>query len=112
MNDNVQVKTGSLDVLAQPPLTVGLVQGTLQTFGRSEVLASDVNVRFVTADGVGRNDHAFDQGVWVPFHDVAVFEGARLAFVRVDDQVLGLARSLGDEGPFSASRKARAAQTA
>ena len=51
-------------------------------------------------------------GVRVPLEEVAVLEGARLALVGVDDEVLGRRRALGDEAPLHAGREARAAQAA
>jgi uncharacterized small protein (DUF1192 family) len=53
----------------------------------------------------------FDDDVRVVAKDVAVLEGARLALVRVADQVL-LARELArHEAPLQAGGKARAAAT-
>ena len=84
MNDNIQVKTGSLNVLAQPSLARCLIDRTLQAFSRAKVLTPNVDVCLVTADGVGGNEHAFQQGMWIPFHDVTVLEGAGLTLVCVD----------------------------
>src|SRR5437870_1979954 len=66
----------------------------------------------MTADGVGCQEHALEQGVRVPLEDVAVLEGPGLALVRVDYQILWFGRLLRDEGPLSTSQKSGPAQTA
>ena len=112
MDDHVQVETGPLDVFAQPTLAVGLIDGPLQPLGRLEVLAPNVDIGLMTADGKGRDDHAFEQCVWIPLHDVAVLERTGLALVRVDHEVLWLGRFLGDEGPLPAGGKPGPTQSA
>ena len=111
VNDDIQIKAGPLDILAQPPLGIGLVQGALQALRRAEVLAPNVDVGLMAADGIGCDDHAFQQGVRVPLHDVAVLEGTGLTLVRVDHQVFGLGRFLGNKGPLPAGWKPGPAQT-
>src|ERR1700693_2687070 len=66
----------------------------------------------MTADGVGCDEDAFEQNVRIPLQDVAILEGAGLALVRIDYQVLWFGRLLGDEGPLFTSQKPRPAQTA
>src|SRR5438477_11158367 len=65
----------------------------------------------MTADSIGCDDDACEQGGRVPLHDITVFEGPGLALVRVDHQILWLGRFSWDEGPFFSGGKASAAQT-
>jgi len=53
------------------------------------------------------NHRALDQLVWVLVDDVAVLEGPRLGFVRIDDQVNGLAALAVDERPLDRHRESR-----
>ena len=72
----------------------------------------DVVVADRDAHRIGGDGHALDQDVRVVAQDVAVLEGARLAFVGIADQVL-LARELrGMKLHFKPGRKARAAAAA
>jgi len=48
----------------------------------------------VAVDGVAADDEPFDEHVRAAQEDLAILEGARLAFVGVDDEVLGSARLL------------------
>src|SRR5580692_10317907 len=51
--------------------------------------------------------------MWIIAHDLAVFAGARLRFVGIDDEIGGPRRiGLRHEGPFEASREAGAAAAA
>src|SRR6516225_4153664 len=84
VDHDFQVKAGPLDVLAEPIPAIGLTDGALQALGRTEILAPNVNIGLVTADGMGRDDYAFEQGVRITLQDIAVFEGSGLALVSVD----------------------------
>src|SRR5262249_12532753 len=77
-----------------------------------EHLAPDVDVRQMASDRVRRDDHAFEQLVWVVFQDQAILEGARLALVGVHGQVDGLLGLLRQKAPLHPGWEARAAATA
>src|SRR5437763_10031997 len=56
-------------------------------------------------DGVAADDESSDEHVRAAQEDLAILEGARLALVGVDGEVLGEARLLADEGPLHAGGK-------
>jgi hypothetical protein len=60
VDHHVQVKPGPLDILAEPALSVGLIYGALKALRRPEVLAPNVDIGLVTADGKSCDDHAFE----------------------------------------------------
>ena len=62
--------------------------------------------------GVATEDDAFEHLVRIEFHLHAVDERARLAFVGVDAEIDGAWMVLGQERPFHAGGKARAAAAA
>jgi hypothetical protein len=66
----------------------------------------------VGIDGESRDQTAFDERMRIVFHQHAVFAGAGLAFVGIDDDVLGLGRSARDETPLHAGGEAGAAAAA
>src|SRR6185436_5771374 len=73
-------------------------------------------VYVVVADGgarrVTRDRHAFDQAVRVVAHDVAVFERARLALVRIAHEILGAGKLPRHEAPLESGRETGAAASA
>ena len=75
------------------------------------VLATQVDERQVGADRIAGDSDAFDQLVRQLLHDVAIFEGARLALIGIADQVVR-PDVLGDEAPLDAGGEAGAAAPA
>ena len=76
------------------------------------ILRAEVDVALLGADGEARDRHALDQRERIAFHEHAVREGARVAFVGVADDVLGRGRGIQHRLPFDAGREGRAATTA
>ncbi len=111
MHRNVQVEAAAQDVLAQEAVLVGVGNGLDPALDAQEELAADVDEGALRADGIGRDDHAFQDRMRVALDDQAVLEGARLALVGVDGQVLDR-RVLGDEAPLHAGGEAGAAAPA
>ena len=72
----------------------------------------DVVVANRNAHGVGGNCHAFNHRVRIELHDVAVFAGTRLTFVRVAHQILLPRKLARHKAPLQAGRETRAAATA
>ena len=73
----------------------------------------DLAVNIVVADGnahrIRADRHAFDQRMRVPAQDVAILERARLAFVRIADEILLPGKLTRHEAPLQAGREARTA---
>ena len=106
MDIEVEIDATSGDVAAQQTRLVGLAQGALKAGDRLVKLAPDVVVAHGSANAVTRDGHALDQLMRVVAQDVTVLAGARLALVRIADQVL-LARVLaGHKAPLEARREA------
>ena len=104
----VEREVGPEDAIPQITGSACLRQRLLEALVDAEDLAVNVVVARADAHRVGSDRHALDDDVRVVAQDVAVLEGARLALVRVADEVL-LARELPrHETPFQAGGKARA----
>src|SRR5712691_4595980 len=112
MHDDLEVEARALDVLAEQARVVSLLDGIAQDAPGLDVLAPDVDEAQVRAEGARGDEHAFDQSVRIPLHEIAVLEGAGLALVRVDHEIARRRRALGDEAPLHTGGKARAAQPA
>ena len=92
-----------------PEQAVGLRPGRWpsEPLDGQRILGADVDVGLRGADGVGGDDHAFEQPVRVALDHGAVHERAGVAFVGVADQVLLVARRLAGELPLLAGRETR-----
>src|SRR6266540_845382 len=112
VDHDVEVESGTLDVLAEEPRLVGFLDRAVHDPPRLHVFAPDIDEAQVRADGARRDDHPLDHGVRVPLHQVAVLEGPRLALVGVDHEVLRIRGAFRNESPLHARRKGRAAQPA
>ena len=89
----------------------GLFQCFFKALVRRKNLAVDIVVAHRDAHGVRSDRHTFNHAVRVVLHDVAIFAGARLAFIRIADQIL-LARKLTrHETPFQTCRETGSATT-
>ena len=75
------------NVVAQQPALFGLGDGVFEDFDGQRILVADVDESFAGADGVGADEHAFEDGVRIAFQHRAVHVGAGLAFVGVADDV-------------------------
>ncbi len=112
MGMDVEIPAGTQDILAEQIGGARLGQGTLEALIDLEDLAVDVVVAGTGAQGVAGDDHALDQLVRIEAQDVAVLEGARLALVRVADDVLVARKLTRHEAPLQAGREAGAATAA
>ncbi len=72
------------------------------------IFRPDVDDAFPSADGVGPDEHPFQDHVWVAFHLVAVHVGARVSLVGVADDIFLKALFLFREVPLHARGKPRA----
>ena len=84
----------------------------LEALDRERVLGAHVHEALVRADRKGADDHALDQRVRVAFEHRAVHERARVAFVGVAQDVLGLVVLLLREAPLHPRGEAGAAAAA
>ena len=61
--------------------------------------------------GIGTNNHALNQGMWVVAHDVAIFKSTRLALIAIANQIFSALIVLGHEAPLQAGWEACASTT-
>merc|ERR1711959_691903 len=88
---------------SQQAFSTGLGNGLLQCNGFLIKLAANVNVAHVRVHGATGNEASLDELVRVVAHNLAVLASARLAFVRIDDQVLRTTVAHGrHKGPLEA----------
>src|SRR5579883_1234268 len=112
---DVEVERPAVDIVLADQLgLIGLIDRRLQTFALQNEFAADIDVAGVNAHGAGRDQAALDEKMRIVAHDLAIFAGAWLGFVGVDDEIM---RPLGvdilrHERPFKAGRKAGAAASA
>ncbi len=109
---DVEVKIASLDILAKPAGFPGRLQGTGENGMRQRILGAKVNVALAGADGEAGDRHRLDQAKRVAFHQDAIRERPRIAFVRVAGNVLLIGSRIRDRAPLDAGREARAAAAA
>ncbi|OPZ97270.1 MAG: hypothetical protein BWY71_01668 [Planctomycetes bacterium ADurb.Bin412] len=79
----MQPLTGPEDVIAQDPGLLGVRHRLLHAFDGQGILGPDIDIGLIRPDGPGGNHQAFDQAVRIAFHDRAIHECTRIAFVRV-----------------------------
>ena len=112
MDVDVEVQSAAQDVLAQQAGRIEFGDGRLHALRRKHQLAAHVDVGCLEAEREAGDDAALHEAMGVALHDEAVLEGARLALVGVDDEVLGHVGPLGQEGPLGAHGEAGATATA
>ncbi len=76
------------DVVTDQAVVFRLHERLVEALDRQRVFGADVDVSPGRPDGVGRDQHPFQEPVRVAFAHRAVHEGARIPFVGVADQVL------------------------
>src|SRR5690606_25341379 len=98
--------------LIELPIRLCFVNSRFENFSDPRELATDVDERFRRANGMGADGNALYEEMRIEFHDLTIFECARLTLVRVTDEIHGPRIILWQEGPLRAGREARAAAPA
>ena len=109
MQHNIQIEACALDVLAQQTCCVTFLDRGIQSSIAAAILIAKVEIGVVGFDRMAGNHDAFDQLMRILFHQDSIVEGSRFAFIGVDAQINRTWMILGQEGPFQAARKTRAA---
>ncbi len=99
-NVDLEAEIAAQNVFAQQTCRAGLGQGGFQTVDRQRIFRADVDIPLAGADGVSGQTHAFDDAVRIAFHDRAIHERARVAFIGVADNKFLRAGIAFREGPF------------
>ena len=94
------------------PYCFGFGDGVLQRGDGQRILAADVEESLPGADGVGADQHAFEDGVRIAFQNGAVHVRAGRTFVGVANDVLQVALGLPGELPFLPGGEGRPAAAA
>jgi len=105
----VEVEARAQDVRPEQAVLPRLSDGDLDALDGQRVFVADVDESLRGADGLGPDDHPFEDGVGVGLEDGAVHKGARVPFVAVADDVLRRPRLLGAGRPLLARGEARPA---
>src|SRR3954471_8164435 len=100
----IELLAGAKDVIAEKALGVGVVDRLLHDCEQVAILAADVDVSLLRADGESRDDHAFDDRVRVLLENQTVFAGAGFGFIAVHQNVFRLGGFFWNEAPLHAGR--------
>ena len=103
---------GAEDVVAEEALGIGIVDRLLHDGEQVAILAANVDVSLLRADGESGDDHTFDHRVGVLLEDKAVFTSAGLRFVAIHQNVFRLSGFFRNKAPLHSSREAGAAASA
>ena len=106
---DVEGEARAQDVVAEEAGLAGTVDGVGHARLGLGVLAADVEVALRGAGREGGDRHRLDGRERVALEQDAVLERARLGFVGVADEVVGLRGLGGDRGPLATGREGRAA---
>ncbi len=107
MDVDGKVKARTQDVLPQQAILLGLLDGDLEMVHGQRVLHADVDKALVCTDGVGPNDHPFQNSVGIALYQTAVLIRSWVPFVGVADHVLDLPVGAETGFPLPAGGEAR-----
>ncbi len=105
MQKNIEREIAAQNVFAQIILGVTFVDGCLQPVPTERIFVSQIQVGGRCPSGEAGDDNPFDDLVWVIFHQNAVVERARLAFIRIDAHVDRAGMVLRQERPLQSGGK-------
>ena len=110
VDEQLEIKTGAQNVLAQQTGGLGLFHRTAQVDGSIHILAAQEDIAAIGFERPGRDDHPLDQQVGQLLHQQAIFPGVGLHLVGVAEQVTDVhALVFGHQPPLHTSGEARAA---
>ena len=98
--------------LPRNPLRIGVLDRLLHDHRQIAILAANVDVRRVRADGERGDHRAFNHGVRIVLENQAVFAGAGLALIAVAKHILWFGRLLRDKRPLHPGAEPGAAASA
>ena len=111
-DEDVKIKAGAEDVLAQQPVFAGLIDGDFQALDGDGILRAHIDIALAGADGIASDGHGLQHRVRVALQHGAVHESAGVALVGVADHVLLVSLGGGGKLPLLARGEARAAAAA
>ena len=102
VHGDVHRDAAAVNVGTQVSGLIRFANRSLQDLRRQPEFPSYINVGGLRANGVTRNDNAFQDLVGVPLHQLTVLERTGFALVGIAAQVFGTRMVLGNETPFHA----------
>src|SRR5216684_6347603 len=106
---NVEVLPAAEDVLAEKAFRICVGDRFAHNVDEIAVLAANVYEANLRANGQSCDHNTFDYSVRIVFQNQAIFAGAGLALITVDQNVLRLGGFFGNKSPLHAGREACAA---
>src|SRR4029077_3735356 len=106
MQVEVEAIPGSASVLADQTCGISLIDRTLQALCFVVELAPNIDVTAVDAHPRRGQEAPFDKLVRVVPQDIAILASARLALIRIDDEIGRPVALFWHERPFKTGRKA------
>ena len=103
MHVDFQIISAAQDVLSKKAFRTRLGQGAIQNFGAVNKFTANVDIGQMNIIRVAPNNHPFEHLVRVLVNNLAILECAWLRFVRIANQVNGLAALAVHERPFQAA---------
>ena len=88
INLDVKVKSFVENIFAQQAVIPRIVDGFLKPLNGKGIFRADVDVTFLSADGISGDGHTFEHRMRIAFHDRAVHKSSGVTFVTVADRVL------------------------
>ena len=111
-DEDIKIKTGAKDVLAQQAIFTGLIDGDFQALDGDGILRAHIDIALAGADGIAADGHGFQHGMRVALQHGTVHKGARVALVGVTDHVFLIRLGGGGKLPLLARGETRAAAAA
>src|SRR5471032_721231 len=107
VHEQLEVKAGAQNVLAQQTRSLGFGHGTVQMFRCGGVFATQEDVATIGFECASTDQHAFHQQVRQLFHQHPVFPGVGLHLIGVTQQVTDVHGFVfGHQAPLNASGEA------
>src|ERR1700675_1778493 len=100
MREQVEIKAGTQNVLAQIAVSIGFHDGSFNDVQDVAVFTAHVNEATMRSKGAPRDDHALDKLMRIHLHERTVLASAGLRFVGIENEILPLGESLGTNDHF------------
>ena len=104
----LEAEIAALDLSPQPAFLLRLADGTAQPVDGEGIFGPHIDETPACPHGIGRDRHALQQAMGIPFHHGAVHEGPGVSLIGVAHHQLFSSWPAGDGRPFEARGVARA----
>ena len=97
---HIEVEIGAQDLLAQKTHGLGIGHRLLDVSHGNRIFRPHIDIALLGADGIGGDEHPFEDGVGIAFENGPVHEGPRVSFVGIADDVLHISLGVAGKLPF------------